>query len=86
MTMQSTLTAGVPAPAAISRWRSELAETVRLAWPIALTQLGQIAMMTTDLALLGRLGDHVVAASALAGYMAPPSELGLRWDPEKFGV
>lgn len=34
--------------------------------PIALTQLGQVAMMTTDLALLGRLGDHVVAASALA--------------------
>lgn len=28
----------------------------------------------------------VVAASALAGYMAPPSELGLAWDPEKFGV
>jgi 3-isopropylmalate/(R)-2-methylmalate dehydratase large subunit len=28
----------------------------------------------------------VVAASALAGYMAPPSELGLKWDPEEFGV
>ncbi|MSO36528.1 MAG: hypothetical protein EXQ54_08885, partial [Acidobacteria bacterium] len=28
----------------------------------------------------------VVAASALAGYMAPPSELGLLWDPEKYGV
>ena len=28
----------------------------------------------------------VVAASALVGYMAPPSELGLTWDPEKFGV
>ena len=28
----------------------------------------------------------VVAASALVGYMAPPSELGLEWDPEKFGV
>ncbi|HEY6212893.1 MAG TPA: aconitase family protein, partial [Vicinamibacterales bacterium] len=28
----------------------------------------------------------VVAASALAGYMAPPSELGLQWDPEEFGV
>jgi 3-isopropylmalate/(R)-2-methylmalate dehydratase large subunit len=28
----------------------------------------------------------VVAASALLGYMAPPSELGLRWDPERFGV
>lgn len=28
----------------------------------------------------------VVAASALLGYMGPPSELGLSWDPEKFGV
>jgi homoaconitase/3-isopropylmalate dehydratase large subunit len=28
----------------------------------------------------------VVAASALVGYMAPPSELGLSWDPERFGV
>jgi 3-isopropylmalate/(R)-2-methylmalate dehydratase large subunit len=28
----------------------------------------------------------VVAASALAGYMAPPTELGLAWDPERFGI
>jgi 3-isopropylmalate/(R)-2-methylmalate dehydratase large subunit len=28
----------------------------------------------------------VVAASALVGYMAPPSELGLRWNPQDFGV
>ncbi len=28
----------------------------------------------------------VVAASALAGYMAPPSELGLVWDPERYGI
>ena len=28
----------------------------------------------------------VVAASALVGYMAPPDELGLAWDPERFGV
>ncbi len=28
----------------------------------------------------------VVAASALLGYMGPPSELGLQWDPERFGV
>jgi MATE family multidrug resistance protein len=47
-------------------WRIEIAETARLAWPIALTQLGQIAMMTTDLALIGRLGDGAVAAVALA--------------------
>ena len=28
----------------------------------------------------------VVAASALVGYMAPPGELGLAWNPEEFGV
>ncbi|HZE19842.1 MAG TPA: aconitase family protein, partial [Candidatus Angelobacter sp.] len=28
----------------------------------------------------------VVASSALAGYMAPPSELGVEWDPVAFGV
>jgi MATE family multidrug resistance protein len=47
--------------------RDELAETLRLAVPMALTQLGQIAMMTTDLAFIGRLGDEAVAAAALAG-------------------
>src|SRR5688572_26110957 len=46
--------------------RAEIIETVKLAWPIALTQLGQIAMMTTDLALLGLLGDRAVAAVGLA--------------------
>ena len=33
---------------------------------MALTQLGQIAMMTTDLVLIGRLGDAALAAAALA--------------------
>ncbi len=28
----------------------------------------------------------VVAASALLGYMAPPSRLGISWDPERFDV
>jgi 3-isopropylmalate/(R)-2-methylmalate dehydratase large subunit len=28
----------------------------------------------------------VVAASALVGYMAPPSELGLQWNPETYGI
>jgi 3-isopropylmalate/(R)-2-methylmalate dehydratase large subunit len=28
----------------------------------------------------------VVAASALLGYMGPPSDLGLRWDPEIYGI
>ena len=44
----------------------EFAETLKLAVPLALTQLGQIAMMTTDLAFIGRLGSDMVAAAALA--------------------
>src|SRR6202049_518014 len=44
----------------------ELTETLKLAVPIALTQLGQIAMLTTDLALRGRRGDEAVAAASLA--------------------
>lgn len=47
-------------------WRAEIVETAKLAWPIALTQLGQIAMMTTDLALIGQLGPDAVAAVGLA--------------------
>jgi MATE family multidrug resistance protein len=50
-----------------ARIARELAETVKLALPMALTQLGQIAMMTTDLAFIGRLGNDAVAAAALAG-------------------
>ena len=46
-----------------------MAETIALSVPIALTQLGQIAMMTTDLMLLGRLGEHVVAGAGLAHTM-----------------
>jgi len=66
MTLAQTIPAAGPqAPAGAGLWRAELVETIKLAAPMAATQLGQIAMMTTDLALLGRLGDHVVAAAAL---------------------
>src|SRR5262245_43477609 len=59
--------ADAPAPAAEGgAWRAELSQTVRLALPMALTQLGQIVMMTTDLVLIGRLGDEALAAAALA--------------------
>jgi MATE family multidrug resistance protein len=65
-TSQPTLADGALPSAGRTIWREELIDTIKLALPIALTQLGQVAMMTSDLALLGRLGDHVVAASALA--------------------
>jgi len=58
-----------PSPSAVVPGRHlaiELAETLKLGVPIALTQLGQIAMMTTDLAMIGRLGAEAVAAASLA--------------------
>jgi MATE family multidrug resistance protein len=63
--MSEVSSIGARAPRA-AVWRTEAGETIRLSLPIALTQLGQIAMMTSDLALVGRLGDKAVAASALA--------------------
>ncbi len=47
-------------------WWREVADTLKLALPMAATQLGQVAMMTTDLALIGRLGGSAVAGAALA--------------------
>jgi len=66
MTTAETIAVGAAGPTRATLWRAELAETVRLALPMALIQLGQIAMMTTDLALIGRLGDAALAAAALA--------------------
>src|SRR5215213_1851377 len=66
MTMPGAIPAAGAPPARNTIWRLEMTETVKLALPIALTQLGQIAMMTSDLALIGRLGDQAVAAAALA--------------------
>jgi 3-isopropylmalate/(R)-2-methylmalate dehydratase large subunit len=56
---------------------------------------GQRAITTFNRNWTNRMGlggegylasPSVVAASALAGYMAPPGELGLVWDAERFGI
>ncbi|WP_354101868.1 MATE family efflux transporter [Bradyrhizobium sp. RT5a] len=52
---------------AIHPFAVELNETAKLAWPMVLTQVGQIAMMTTDLAFIGRISTEALAAAALAG-------------------
>jgi MATE family multidrug resistance protein len=64
--LETPRAAGTPVPVDPGLWRAELRRTVRLALPMALTQLGQIVMMTTDLVLIGRLGDEALAAAALA--------------------
>jgi MATE family multidrug resistance protein len=50
----------------IAVWRAEAAATMRLAWPLILTQLAQMALSTVDVILLGRLGPEALAAGALA--------------------
>jgi MATE family multidrug resistance protein len=47
-------------------WGAEIRATLALAWPLALTNLLQTAMTTTDVALIGRLGPNELAAAALA--------------------
>src|SRR5258707_5635929 len=62
----ASITPRAAAPAAPGHLTLELAETLKLAVPLALTQLGQIAMMTTDIAFIGRLGSEAIAAASLA--------------------
>lgn len=45
----------------------EIGEIAKLAFPMVLTQVGQIAMMTTDLVLIGHISAKALAAAALAG-------------------
>ncbi|MCA1378657.1 MULTISPECIES: MATE family efflux transporter [unclassified Bradyrhizobium] len=58
---------GVASRAAPHEFAVEFIEIAKLALPMVLTQLGQVAMMTTDLAFIGRMGVEAVAAAALAG-------------------
>ena len=52
--------------AAPSGWGEEFSATLRLAAPLVLAQLTQIAIYSTDVLMLGRLGPQPLAASALA--------------------
>jgi MATE family multidrug resistance protein len=46
-------------------WRAELRATASLAAPIAATQLAQIAIVTINVLMIGRLGPEALAAGAL---------------------
>lgn len=46
-------------------WLTEAKALARLAGPLALTQLAQMAVLTTDVILLGRLSTHALAAAAI---------------------
>jgi MATE family multidrug resistance protein len=46
-------------------WRDEVRATLALSWPLILTNLLQIALTTTDVIMIGRLGPDALAAGAL---------------------
>jgi MATE family multidrug resistance protein len=49
----------------LDAWIAEARELLKLAGPLILTQLAQMAIMTTDVVMLGRLGKTALAAAAL---------------------
>ena len=58
----ATRTAPLPAP---GLWRAEMRATLRLAWPLVLTNLAQALIHATDVVLLGWVGPRTLAAGAL---------------------
>ena len=48
-----------------AQWLSELRAITALSWPLALTNLAQLAMGTTDVLMMARLGPETLAAGAL---------------------
>ena len=46
-------------------WWAELRAIIGLSWPMALTNLAQLAMATTDIIMMGRLSAETLAAGAL---------------------
>ena len=54
-----------PAPRGLAPWLAEARALAVLAAPLILTQLGQMAILTTDIILLGRLSKTALAAAAI---------------------
>jgi MATE family multidrug resistance protein len=52
-------------PGTGSAWPREIRATLALSWPIILTNLAQMALNTTDVVMMGRLGPEALAGGAL---------------------
>jgi MATE family multidrug resistance protein len=59
------MTIAVSNGAARGAWAAEARATLALAWPLILTNLAQIAITTTDVLMMGRLGPEALAAGNL---------------------
>ena len=56
----------MPRPAPATPFRIELGATLRLAWPLALANLLQMAIYATDVVFIARLGTEALAAASLS--------------------
>ncbi|WP_439814728.1 MATE family efflux transporter [Zavarzinia sp. CC-PAN008] len=63
----STSAVMTPAPAA---WRPEIRAMLALAWPLMLTNLGQLLIATTELVILGHMHPDALAAGSLGAMVA----------------
>src|SRR5258707_11656383 len=50
-------------------WVAEISELMKLAGPLIVTQLAQMAIMTTDVLMLGHIGKTALAGAALGNTM-----------------
>lgn len=62
-------------PAAVSGWTDEIRATLRLAWPLVVSQLAQFALLVTDIIMMGWLGPEALAAGTLANAVLHPIQL-----------
>lgn len=64
----------------LAPWRGEARATLSLAWPIALTNLSQMALMVTDTVMLGHYSARALAGSTLGAnlfWLSMPLVFGL---------
>ena len=54
-----------PGERGLAPWIAEARALSKLAWPLAVTQFAQMAVMTTDVVMLGRLGKTALASAAI---------------------
>lgn len=55
------------APSRFAAYRAEVIAALALAWPVALSQLGQVSLGFVDTLMVGRLGPDALASVALGG-------------------
>lgn len=57
-------------------WGGEFRATFRLAWPLIIAQLAQMALTTTDVIMMGWLGPEPLAAGTIAMTLVHPVMIG----------